>query len=872
MAHEPLIDRVEQAASEAEARAVLRPHRGQAGLSESYFGRLLQCYAGDPARAQRLAARWRIFLDLGDDPALAYRAKGAADRMAGRWHASARAFLRAGELAEDESNRRAYALGAIDALAKAGKVDEAAALGERLARELDALAQAPLAARARLNAGNALLWAERGREARAYYDRAIPAFVEHEMATEEAAARLGRSAAHLYNGDPSIAAEDALRAKAIAHEQGLDYLAALCDLNLAHAELVQGRADEAFAILLTARPALEDSPADRARVDMFLGDASLRLNLLAEAVEAYSSAWEARSALPLTDRADVLLGLGEAKTDDGPAAADRHLAEAARRYAAIGNRFWRSATLAARAELRVREGWPRARSLAEEALRSAKGSPYHETLALIACVVAGSEAVKLRGATAHVRRYGYRRFAWRIHALNAAHSKRPLPHYRRMFGEILRDRLATSSVAARASFLRDKSSALSLYLDALLREPTSRRVEEAREVIVRTRSAALLDEILSSDRLRLKPDQTTRLESLRAEILAEDSSGGTSDVRRAVGSVTAVPLVRRHWMESTHVLGVLDTLAPPQGGRSATLLAETGETLRALIGDRAIRLPISTQELADTARWLRFEISTPMADRDAPSDEACAALREIAERIVLPWSRFVDEVRICPDGVFWGLPWDGLLAALGDQRPATLLLHPSMAGPAGDEPLYQRVAVWIDAADDLPYAHRELASILDRFPEAQVLRTRAEILASFGHPWDLIHVVGHARHNAGNPMFSHLRFADGPIYATEIARSLLRVSTVMLSACETGALSLTVREEPDGLVRAFLARGARSVLASLWPLDDEAAARFFSALYAKLDHTEGLPGAIATARSQVRAWRDHPYFWASLTLFGGYRS
>jgi hypothetical protein len=29
---------------------------------------------------------------------------------------------------------------------------------------------------------------------------------------------------------------------------------------------------------------------------------------------------------------------------------------------------------------------------------------------------------------------------------------------------------------------------------------------------------------------------------------------------------------------------------------------------------------------------------------------------------------------------------------------------------------------------------------------------------------------------------------------------------------------------------------------------------------------------VEEARREVRDWRAHPYFWASLTLFGGYRT
>ena len=277
-------------------------------------------------------------------------------------------------------------------------------------------------------------------------------------------------------------------------------------------------------------------------------------------------------------------------------------------------------------------------------------------------------------------------------------------------------------------------------------------------------------------------------------------------------------------------------------------------------------LPLTALELEEMLRWLRFEIYAPMADRNAPPEEALELIAEMREALVAPWRDGAQRpLLVCPDGIFWRVPWDALL-----DEPATLLLHPSLVGGRAAGAL-ERVAVWVDDPEDLPSAAAEARALRERFPQACFFRTRAEVMASFEAEWDVVHVVGHARHNSGNPMFSALHFADGPLYAAEIARSGLRTRLACLSACETGTLSLATREEPDGLVRAFLARGAEAVLASLWPLDDEAASRFFAAFYAGLTPGRNLAEAVTEARRIVRSWRAHPYFWASLSLFGGYR-
>jgi len=861
-----LIDRIESA---GDARRLLRARKGETGLNAAFFGRLLALYAQDPARAARLAGHWRAFLDYGDDPALAYRAKGAADRLAGRWLASAQAFVQAGERATDEATRLAYPIGAIDGYAKAGRVDEAVKLGKRLAQRLDRLGEDVLAARARLNTANALVQADRTLEARALYAKAIPVFQAHGHTTEEASSRMGLSATHLYGGDPAVCEAEARTAVSLAEEAGLDHLATLSAINAAHAAIVQGRADEAFAALLELRPRLDGSPADLARTDLTIGDACLRLNLMAEAGEAYAAALGERKALNPVDRAYARFGLAEAHADSAPDAAERHLTHAASRWHGLGNHPWRSAALASRTSLRpARRG---AIALADQALAAAKGSPYHEVLALLARAEAQlarrlDPTADLRRAERLVRRYGYRRFAWRIHALRARATNRPLPHHRRMMAEILRERLAVTSVVARASFLRDKSQALGSYLSHLLADPTPARVAEAREAIRRTRAATLLDEIVKGVSLDLDPERARRLEALRSEVARDAQDEPVPDARNRV---IAYPR-RREWTEATHTLNALDAVVPPAATEGIVTFVEAGEGLWALVDNRAIRLGMSTSELEESLRWLRFELQTPTADRCAPSDEAFALLRGLSTALVAPWIGAMGgrPLRLCPDGLLWRVPWDALIGA---HEAATLLLHPSLSGIRKVGTL-DRVAVWIDAAADLPNAIAEELMVLGRFPNAMIMRTRKEIMDSLVESWDLVHVVGHARHNSGNPMFSALDFPDGPLYASEIARSGLQTRLACLSACETGTLSLATREEPDGLVRAFLARGAEAALASLWPLDDKAASRFFSALYRQMSPDTDLAVAVQAARQSVRDWREHPYFWASLSLFGGYRS
>ena len=99
---------------------------------------------------------------------------------------------------------------------------------------------------------------------------------------------------------------------------------------------------------------------------------------------------------------------------------------------------------------------------------------------------------------------------------------------------------------------------------------------------------------------------------------------------------------------------------------------------------------------------------------------------------------------------------------------------------------------------------------------------------------------------------------DGLLTVGEIIDSLprLHAELVVLSACETGLGDVRQAEGTVGLPRALLARGARSVIVSLWNVDDRATAllmqRFYVHWLDDADHPTK-SRALERAQSDVRA-------------------
>jgi CHAT domain-containing protein len=124
--------------------------------------------------------------------------------------------------------------------------------------------------------------------------------------------------------------------------------------------------------------------------------------------------------------------------------------------------------------------------------------------------------------------------------------------------------------------------------------------------------------------------------------------------------------------------------------------------------------------------------------------------------------------------------------------------------------------------------------------------------------------------------------SDGLLSFREIFDLKLDADVVILSACDTaGSATAAVSREAgiasggnyalDGLVRAFVGAGARSVVASHWPVPDDydATKRLVGGL---VGAQPGQPLADALEQAQVKLMDDpktsHPFYWAAFIILG----
>jgi CHAT domain-containing protein len=120
---------------------------------------------------------------------------------------------------------------------------------------------------------------------------------------------------------------------------------------------------------------------------------------------------------------------------------------------------------------------------------------------------------------------------------------------------------------------------------------------------------------------------------------------------------------------------------------------------------------------------------------------------------------------------------------------------------------------------------------------------------------------------------------DGILTAEEIgALDLGGVEWTVLSACDTGVGEIRAGEGVLGLRRAFEVAGARTLIMSLWPVEDRAARRWMRELYsALLENGSDLAHAARAAslavleRQRASDLGGHPSRWAAFVAAGGWR-
>ena len=263
----------------------------------------------------------------------------------------------------------------------------------------------------------------------------------------------------------------------------------------------------------------------------------------------------------------------------------------------------------------------------------------------------------------------------------------------------------------------------------------------------------------------------------------------------------------------------------------------------------------------------------------------------------LPGVRDASELIIVPDGPLHRVPFGGLFdlssqqylfertavrvasniaSALGGATTPPGRPHPLNALVVGDPQLTGPQAGTFPRLLD---ARNEANEVANLYEKRTIMlgrdATKDRVLDSMKSA-DVIHFAGHAFASpsvpnprlllAGDPMNA----ADA-VSAADLSGRVKDSTTVILAACETGATRFDQATSVMSISSAFLRAGARSVVATLWPIDDTSGAAFFPAIHREL--LDGRGTAVAVARAQRACRRDarcraSAPTWIGTTVYG----
>ena len=292
------------------------------------------------------------------------------------------------------------------------------------------------------------------------------------------------------------------------------------------------------------------------------------------------------------------------------------------------------------------------------------------------------------------------------------------------------------------------------------------------------------------------------------------------------------------------------------------------------------------------------EVPVQRSQQTASVDGKKEALKELYNKFIDPIAALLhgDEITIVPDGPLAFVPFSALIDQHSRYLSETLRIRliPSLTSlkltaecPEGyhsktgallvGDP---RVAVQIiinGKCTDLPPLPRAkeevkmIGAILNSRPLTGKSATKAAVLSRINSV-ALVHIAAHGLPGTGEIILSPdpaSKPGDFLLTMKDILDSNLRARLVVLSCCHTGRGEVKA-EGVVGIARAFLGAGARSVVVTLWAIDDKATKEFMKHFYKHLSEGQCVSKCLHQARKHLRESHDFNDVgcWAPFVLIG----
>ena len=879
---------------------------------------LKSLYVDFPRSARLAEALEQLALLRGGnlDKAFAARSLGHVTYLQGKYEEASTAYQAALELFETEGNKaevgRTLSSG-LQALSYQGKYAQAEEWAERAGAIFERMGDILRLARLDTNIGNIYFRQDRPRDALARYHRALEGFEQCGEPRDIAAAfsnlsvcstSLGRFADSLYHY---------ARAKEYCDQHGLTNLTARAEYNIAFLHYLRGDYNDARRLYAETREHCNETGDEyhAALCDLDEAELFLELNLTKEGETlARRSAIRFEALKMPYEQAKGLVNLAIALTQRGDwQLADKTLRDARRLFAQENNAVWPSLVDQLRAVVAFHtRQFDRAERLSAAASRGLGKAAIPGRAAwsqiLLARLwlragfadrarVTSREALERPGADSSPGvRFHARLIEAEIHEAQGRLDMSIASYESARRGlEEMRSRLDSEDL--KISILSDKlavyESLVTLYLDS----GTQQGRQKAFACVQQAKSRSLADRIRSEN----SPNTVDLRKDLGAIYRQIELADLTGDSATRPGRIA--PLHDRARELEQEIASNQQPDEFNAGMDTATIQAaiHDGEALLEYFESRGVlylfivsKSDLQCLRLGSPApirqswKLLQFQMGKVRFHQQSDAEVLLTAaishhLQDLHRLLLNPaWEKLAlfRHLAIAPHGNLHGIPFGALFDGkhyLTDQFELSFV--PSAEVFARCRGLVRSAAgKWVVFAvpDERAPGIAEEANMFSQLSPDSIVMTgpaaTLEAFRQFAPQAEVLHIAAHGHFRRDNPLYSSIGLANGQLTMADLNLVRLKASLLTLSGCNTGSSVPVGGDELLGLMRCCLSAGARSLLLSLWEIDDRSAMEFMACFYRKLKEGNSLSKATSEAIHAVRQRFPHPYFWSPFILVG----
>lgn len=301
------------------------------------------------------------------------------------------------------------------------------------------------------------------------------------------------------------------------------------------------------------------------------------------------------------------------------------------------------------------------------------------------------------------------------------------------------------------------------------------------------------------------------------------------------------------------------------------------DPIRALFIERTRTALLEFPLRAGVLRTQLQQLAQAIADENVPAQTALA--RQFSAALDVRRWQGQNRLLVVPSGPLYGLPWG-----------MTEIAVPVIVMPTGRWPLQGHLstssvlsaqkAVVVGDPDfagrlpQLPGARIEAEQVATQYRVRPLLGqevSEQRLREAVGDGASLLHLATHGHFHTRNPLRSAVYLREGiPLTAARLFENPLPARVVVLSACETGMGQAVAGEDYLGLARSFYLGGTRTLLSSLWPVDDAGTLNFMQHLHqrAARQPAPDFGQAWLSARNALRDAGAPPWVYGAFVLGG----